>query len=75
MTLTLSIDRDVVERARAAARRLGRSLDQMVDQYLRELDDPNGTAQQIQELRRLSLEGRGRSGGRGFDRDELHARD
>ncbi|MBV9072287.1 MAG: ribbon-helix-helix protein, CopG family [Acidobacteria bacterium] len=72
MNLTLSVDEDVVARARKRADALGKSLNQLVREYLQKLagnDDPEAT---IAELKRLS--GRGDSRGRRFSRDEIHER-
>jgi len=72
VNLTLSVDEDVVARARKRADALGKSLNQLVREYLQKLagnDDPEAT---IAELKRLS--GRGDSRGRRFSRDEIHER-
>lgn len=72
MNITLSIDEQVVARARRKAHALGKSVNQLVREYLQRLgggDDPEGS---IREFKRLS--GRGRSRGWRFNRDELHER-
>ena len=72
MNITLSIDEQVVARARRKADALGKSVNQLIREYLQRLgggDDPEGS---IREFKRLS--GRGRSRGWRFDRNELHER-
>jgi hypothetical protein len=72
MNITLSIDEQIVEKARKRAEAQGKSLNQLVREYLRTLaggDDPDRS---IQEFKRLS--GSGRSRGWRFNRDEIHER-
>jgi ABC-type dipeptide/oligopeptide/nickel transport system ATPase component len=71
MNITLSIDEQIVERARKRAEAQGKSVEQVIRDYLRALggDDPERS---IQEFKRLS--GRGRSRGWGFHREEIHQR-
>jgi hypothetical protein len=72
MNVTLSIDEQVVARARKKADALGKSLNQLIREYLHRLaggDDPESS---IREFKRLS--GRGRSRGWRFNRNELHER-
>lgn len=74
MNLTLSIDDRLLEEARKVAANMGKSVNQLVREYLEQLtarDDPDADCR---ELRRLSEEGEGRSRGWRFDRDELHER-
>lgn len=74
MNLTLSIDERVAEKARLVARRMGKSLNQLVRDYLSDLAADSRVDDDIAELRRLSLDGKGASRGWRFDRDELHDR-
>ena len=71
MNVTLSIDERVVARARKRAEALGKSLNQLIRDYLKTLadDDPERS---IEEFKRLS--GRGNSRGWRFNRDEIHDR-
>jgi hypothetical protein len=72
MNVTLSIDDQLVARARKKAVALGKSLNQLVRDYLQTVaggDDPEGS---IEEFKRLS--GKGHSRGWRFDRDEIHER-
>lgn len=74
MNLTLSVKEDVLKRARAAARARGTSVNQLVREFLESLGGLSEPEREVAELRRLSNEGKGRSRGRKFDRDEIHAR-
>ena len=72
MNLTLSIDDQVVSRARKRAEALGKSLNQLVRDYLQKLAGGDNPEQSIEEFRRLS--GKGHSHGWRFDRSEIHER-
>lgn len=72
MNVTLSIDERVVARARKRAEALGKSLNQLVRDYLETLAGSEDPERSIEEFRRLS--GRGHSRGWRFDRDEIHER-
>ncbi|MGB8769081.1 MAG: DUF6364 family protein [Candidatus Korobacteraceae bacterium] len=70
--MTLSIDEQLVAKARKKADALGKSLNQLIRDYLQVLaggDDPESS---IEEFRHLS--GRGNSRGWRFNRNELHER-
>ena len=72
MNVTLSIDKKVVSRARKRAEALGKSLNQLIRDYLETIagsSDPEGS---IEEFKQLS--GRGHSRGWRFNRDEIHER-
>ena len=74
MTLTVSIDEQLAQRAQQVAQGLGTSLDQLIRQYLEGLTSRSSAEADIAELRCLSLEAGGNSGGWRFDRDEIHER-
>jgi antitoxin component of RelBE/YafQ-DinJ toxin-antitoxin module len=74
MNVTLALDETMVEDARRVAARLGKSLNQMIREYLEQLTRRQDIEAEISELRRLSLESHGDSKGWKFDRDELHER-
>jgi hypothetical protein len=74
MNLTLSIDERLVKEARRAARARGKSLNQLIREYLEQLTARDNPRREVEELRRLSAEGRGRSRGWRFNRDEVHER-
>lgn len=71
MNVTLSIDERIVTRARKRAEALGKSLNQLIRDYLQTVadDDPERS---IEEFKRLS--GQGNSRGWRFNRDEIHDR-
>jgi hypothetical protein len=72
MNVTLSIDEQTVARARKKAEALGKSLNQLIRDYLQKLAGSDDPEQSIEEFKRLS--GQGHSRGWRFDRDEIHAR-
>ena len=72
MNVTLSIEKQVVERARKRAAALGKSLNQLIREYLQKLGGGDDAERSIQEFSRLS--GRGHSRGWRFNRNEIHDR-
>jgi hypothetical protein len=72
MNVTLSIEEQLVARARKKAEALGKSLNQLIRDYLQTVVGGNDPAKSIEEFRRLS--GRGHSRGWKFNRDEIHGR-
>ena len=71
MNLTLSIDEQLVAKARKRADAMRKSLNQMICDYLQAV--AGGDAERsIAEFKRLS--GRGDSGGWRLNRDEFHER-
>lgn len=74
MNLTLSVDERVVEEARKVAAAMGKSVNQLVRDYLEQITSKPTLEEDLAELRRLSEESRGNSRGWKFDRDEIHAR-
>jgi len=72
MNVTLSIDEQVVERARKRAAALGKSLNQLIREYLLKLCGGDDAERSIKEFNQLS--GRGHSHGWRFNRDEIHDR-
>lgn len=72
MNVTLSIDDQVLARARKKAESLGKSLNQLIRDYLDRLAGNDDPERSIEEFKRLS--GRGHSHGWRFDRDETHER-
>jgi len=63
-----------VQQARKMAEAKGTSLNQLIRDYLEELTAQSDPEAEIAELRRLSAEGRGRSRGWKFNREEIHDR-
>lgn len=72
MNVTLSIDEQTVERARKKAEALGKSLNQLIRDYLQKLAGGDDPERSIDEFKRLS--GTGHSRGWHFNRDEIHER-
>jgi hypothetical protein len=72
MNLTLSVDEQTVERARKRAEALGKSLNQLIRDYLQKLAGTDDVERWIEEFERLS--GGGNSNGWKFNRDEIHER-
>jgi hypothetical protein len=72
MNVTLSVDEQLIARARKKAGALGKSLNQLIRDYLERLAGSDDPERSIDEFKRLS--GRGHSRGWRFDRDEIHER-
>jgi hypothetical protein len=72
MNVTLSIEDQLVARARKKAEALGKSLNQMIRDYLQTVAGGDDPERSIEEFKRLS--GQGHSHGWRFNRDEIHAR-
>jgi antitoxin component of RelBE/YafQ-DinJ toxin-antitoxin module len=74
MNITLSVDEKTVEKARRVAQAMGKSLNQVVREYLEQLGGKADIEAELAELRELSLKSAGRSGGRKFNREEIYDR-
>ena len=74
MNVTLSIDENLLRRARGVAESMGKSVNQLIRDYLEEITSESSVEEEIAEFERLSLSGGGRSRGWKFDRDEIHER-
>lgn len=74
VNVTLSIDEKVVARARAAARKRGTSLNQMIRDFLEEVTAPSRDHRDVDALERLWKEHEGDSKGWRFNRDEINDR-
>jgi len=74
MNITLAIDDDLVKAAREVATAMGKSLNQIIRDYLEHLTDQDRVERDMEELERLSRESKGNSGGRRWTRDEIHER-
>jgi hypothetical protein len=72
MNVTLSIEEQLVARARKKAEALGKSLNQMIRDYLQTVAGGDDAERSIEEFNRLS--GQGDSHGWRFNRDEIHER-
>ena len=72
MNVTLSLDDQLVARARKKAEALGKSLNQLIRDYLQTIAGGDDAERSIEEFKRLS--GKGNSHGWRFNRDEIHER-
>lgn len=72
VNLTLSIDEQLLAKARKRADAMGKSLNQLIRDYLQAVAGGDDVERSIAEFKRLS--GRGDSGGWRFNRDEIHER-
>jgi hypothetical protein len=72
MNVTLSIDDQLVNKARKKAEALGKSLNQLIRDYLQTVAGGDDPERSIEEFNRLS--GTGHSRGWRFNRDEIHDR-
>ena len=72
MNVTLSIDDQLVARARKKAEALGKSLNQLIRDYLETVTGGADPGRSIEEFKRLS--GQGNSRGWRFNRDQIHER-
>ena len=72
MNVTLSVDEQLLARARKKANALGKSLNQMIRDYLQTLAGVDDPERSLDEFKRLS--GKGNSRGWRFNRDEIHSR-
>jgi len=74
MNVTLSIDDEVIRKARRRAEVLGTSVNQLVREYLEDLAGKTDPEADAAEFERLSRGAKGNSRGWKFQRDELHER-
>jgi hypothetical protein len=74
MNVTLSVDDEIIRKARQRAEATGTSVNQLIREYLEQLAgrrDPNADAEEFERLSRMS---QGNSRGWKFNREELHER-
>jgi hypothetical protein len=74
MNITLSIEDEVIRKARRRAEAMGTSVNQLVREYLKQLagkTDPNTDGAEFERLSRIAG---GNSRGWKFTREELHKR-
>jgi hypothetical protein len=72
MNITLSVDEQLVQRARKRAEAMGKSLNQVVREHLQRLAGDDDDESWSEEFRRLS--GKGDSNGWKWNRAELYER-
>ncbi|HEV2687482.1 MAG TPA: DUF6364 family protein [Bryobacteraceae bacterium] len=74
MNVTLSIDDEVIQRARRKAESMGTSVNQLIRDYLEQLAGKSDLTADAEEFERLSRLAQGDSRGWKFNREELHER-
>jgi antitoxin component of RelBE/YafQ-DinJ toxin-antitoxin module len=74
MNVTLSVNSEIIERARKRAEAMGTSVNQLIREYLEQIAGQNGAEADAKEFERLSRDAQGDSQGWRFNRDELHER-
>jgi hypothetical protein len=74
MNITLSVDEEVVRKARRRAGAMGTSVNQLVREYLEQIAGKRDPRELAAELERLWEQGGGDSRGWKFNRDEIHER-
>lgn len=74
MNITLSVDEQVAQRAREAAQKMGKSLNQAVRDYLEILAGGAQRAQQWSQFEARCLASKAELSGWRFDRDEANSR-
>ena len=72
MNLTLSIDKELLDKARTTAGAMGISLNEMVRNYLQRVAGVGDQTDSFLEFRNLCLTRGGHSKGQAWTRDELH---
>jgi hypothetical protein len=74
VNVTLSIDDQVIRRARRKAEAMGTSINQLIRNYLEQLAGKTDPPEDAAEFERLSRLAQGDSRGWKFNREELHQR-
>ena len=74
MNITLSVDEQVAVRARAAAEKMGKSLNQVVRDYLEQLAGGAKRAAQWEQFETRCTQSHAQLNGWRFDRDEANER-
>lgn len=74
VNVTLSVDDEIILRARRRAEALGTSVNQLVREYLEQLAGKSDPNEDAVEFERLSKVAHGDSHGWKFNREELHQR-
>ena len=74
MNVTLSIDDEIVQQARRRAEAMGKSVNQLVREYLERLAGKSDLEAAADEFRELTRNAKGNSRGWKFNREEIHER-
>ncbi|MBV9307128.1 MAG: ribbon-helix-helix protein, CopG family [Acidobacteriaceae bacterium] len=72
MNITLSVNSEIIEKARRRAEAMGTSVNQLVREYLEQIAGEGDAEANAEEFERLSRNSQGDSRGWKFNRDELH---
>jgi len=72
MEIKLSLDEHMLTRARGRAKALGRTLDDLIREFLAEFAIQQNAARWMEEFK--SVSGRGNSRGWSWNREEIHTR-
>jgi len=72
MNVTISVDDELLARAREVASQRGMSFQQLIRDYLESITDPRSGSEIVKELFALMDESPGRSGGLRFSRDDAY---
>jgi antitoxin component of RelBE/YafQ-DinJ toxin-antitoxin module len=74
MNITLSVDEQVAQRARVAAQKMGKSLNQAVRDYLEQLAGSGRRSEQWVQFEQRCLNSKAKLDGWQFNRDEANER-
>ena len=74
MNITLALDEKLADRAREAAQAMGKSLNQVVREYLEQLAGQAQLEAELEAYRRSTANTPGRLNGWKFNRDEINER-
>ena len=74
MNITLAVDEQVAQRAREAAQKMGKSLNQAVRDYLEQLAGSSRRGQEWTQFEARCLQSTAQLGGWKFNRDEANER-
>ncbi len=74
VNITLAVDEKLADRARQAAQAMGKSLNQVVREYLEQLAGQSQLDAELEAYRESTANTPGRLGGWKFNRDEINER-
>jgi hypothetical protein len=72
VNITLSIDDEIIQKARRRAESMGTSVNNLVREFLEQLAGRSDAEADAEEFERLSRASKGNSQGWKFNREELH---
>lgn len=74
MNLTLTVDEEILRRARIRAMQQGTSVNALVRDYITRLAGDSAAAEGVAEFLKIGRAAHAESGGRAWTRDDLHDR-